>query len=80
MDRDRRQFTQGVEMPNHFEEVFLRKHLIGVTGQKQKQVEFLARQGNFPTAAKDLMPFDKDTQISDLDIWLAVICFRTLAA
>lgn len=36
MDRDRRQFAQGVEMPNHFKEVFLRKHLDWGDGPKTK--------------------------------------------
>ena len=32
MDRHRRQFAQGIEMPYHLEEVLLGEDLVGMTG------------------------------------------------
>ena len=45
VDRHRRQFAQGIEMPYHFKEVLLGEDLIGMAGQEQEQVKFFADKG-----------------------------------
>ena len=73
VDRHRRQFAQGIEMPDHLKEVLLGEDLVGMTGQEQEQVEFFASQIDFCFSPEYLMAFDENTQIADLDIRLVVI-------
>ena len=73
VDRHRRQFAQGIEMPDHFKEVLLGEDLIGMASQEQEQVKFFASQIDFCFSPEYLVALDETTQVADLDIRLVVI-------
>lgn len=73
VDRHRRQFAQGIEMPYHLEEVLLGEDLVGMTGQEQEQIEFFPSQIDFCFSPENLVALDENAQVADLDIRFVVI-------